>query len=176
VDDYRETLGGFFFDEDVLTLDPDAPLEDVIDGEADFVSAEPFPEDVITTRRFNGQTIESIPLTVGALISLPVPPPSGGIDLSGARFGLSYTHDFDDQERAVIGVPIGANRIPSFALRAEEQNRNQDFITISASVDIDIFGFATASLGYERDQGFDERTSADSVRLLFRVPLGLSGS
>ena len=120
-------------------------------------------------RKFNSQKIESIPLEVGALFSIPFGDGATNRALSFSNFnlGATYTHDFDDQKRTVKGTYPDD---PARSVEYEEENRNQDFISVFAALDFNILNVA-GTLSYQRDQGFDEREWANIISLQLRVPL-----
>jgi len=162
-------------DVDGYTEDPgrqfeDSPGNPLITG--DFVEVRPgdptFDPDDDTRRRFNDQTIESIPLTLGVLLGYPLGVGVPWFELSNVRGGVSYTHDFEDQERTVQARSIN---FPSFSAEYEEENRNQDFVTFTGSLEFGLFGRLRGALTYEHDQGFDERERADRLRLQLRAAL-----
>jgi hypothetical protein len=161
-------------DVDGYTEDPGRQFEDnsgspVFDG--DFEEVKPgdpgFDPDDDTRRRFNDQTIESIPLTLGVLLGYPLGIETTWAGLSNVRGGVSYTHDFEDQKRTVEARSLN---FPEFSAKYEEQNRNQDFVTFTGSLEFDLLGLRGA-LTYEHDQGFDERERADRVQLQLRAAL-----
>jgi hypothetical protein len=164
VDGFRENAGRQFED------DPASPF---ITGE--FVPIGPgdpeFDPAQDTRRRFNSQTIESIPLTVGILLGYPLgPDPATNAAIfapSGLRVGLSYTHDFEDQKRTVRAI---SENFPPFSVEFEEENRNRNFVTFTGSLEFGVIGYRGV-FTYEHDEGFDERSRADRVRLQLRVPL-----
>ena len=56
-----------------------------------------------------------------------------------------------------------------FSAEYDEQNRNQDFVTFTGSLEFGLFARVRGALTYEHDQGFDERDRADRVRLQLRA-------
>jgi hypothetical protein len=119
----------------------------------------------------DGQTIHSIPGRVGMLFTTPLT--AGDADAAGMepwilRTGLSYTHDFADQERTIRSLrdDLGEDVVVTY----EEENRNRDFFSLTGAIG---FGwtFLRGSLNYQHDIGLDERESADIVSLQLRVPL-----
>ena len=161
VDGYTEDPGRQFED------NPGSPLFD-----GDFEEVRPgdptFDPTLDTRRRFNDQTIESIPLTLGILLGYPLGLGVPWFELSNVRGGVSYTHDFEDQKRTVEARSIN---FPEFSVEYEEQNRNEDFVTFTGSLEFGLFGRLRGAVTYEHDEGFDERERADRVRLQLRAAL-----
>jgi len=120
-----------------------------------------------TVRKFDDQTIESVPLRVGALFTTSFADPDADITLSNLSLGATYTHDFDDQKRTVNGDSIN---FPNFSVKYEEQNRNQDYMSVTGAVDFRI-AMVRGTFTYQQDIGFDERERAHVFRLQARVPL-----
>jgi hypothetical protein len=128
-------------------------------------------------RKFNGQTINSIPFKVGALASVPVDKVfSASIDkgkagkgfaLTTMNVGVTYTHDFDNQRRTVKSEFVDS---PDFSVEYEEKNRNQDFVSFLGALDFDLLNLV-GTISYQGDVGFDEREYAHIFTLQLRVPL-----
>jgi Autotransporter beta-domain len=112
-------------------------------------------------RKFNSQTIKSLPLEVGALFSYPLG------KLVNLNLGTTYTHDFDNQERTIKSEFV-AN--PGLSVEYEEKNRNRDFVSVMAGLDFNLLNVA-GTLSYQGDLGFDEREYAHIFALQLRVPL-----
>jgi hypothetical protein len=130
-----------------------------------------FPRGLVggsTIREFSSQTIESIPLKVGVLISAQFGNPEFGI--SGISVGTSYTHDFDDQKRTVEAMSIDR---PATSVEYEERNRNRNYLSVPFALRFNL-GLLRGTFSYEADIGFDERERADTFLLQVRVPVSLA--
>jgi Autotransporter beta-domain len=119
-------------------------------------------------REFNSQSIESLPLEVGALFSYPFDGSGSGVfSLTNLNLGTTYTHDFDNQRRTVK-----SEFEPDQALSVEyqEKNRNQDFVSVIGTLDFSLFNLV-GTISYQGDVGFDEREYAHIFTLQLRMPL-----
>jgi hypothetical protein len=149
VDSYTETVESVF-----RVVSPEEVVQVTID---DFIGSEGTGQ----VRKFNSQTIKSLPLELGALFAYPL------TNLVNLNLGAMYTHDFDSQRRTVKSEFVAR---PQLSVEYEEKNRNQDFVSVMAGLDFNVLQMA-GTLSYQGDVGFDEREYAHIFTLQLRVPL-----
>lgn len=161
----REKIAGYSEEQSAAFADEngsDCVLRGSCSGNFQRQSNPPFT----VARKFNEQTIESIPLRIGVLGSAAIDAYVDEDDRYGLQsvvLGPTYTHDFADQERLVTAEPIGEN-LADLTVVYTETNRNRNFISVTAAAN-GILGPLQTTLTYQRDVGLDEKISADIVRL-----------
>ena len=115
------------------------------------------------------QTIHSVPGRIGVLLATPIFTETNASEDRPnhwrLRTGLSFTHDFSDQDREIRTTRI----VSPFTVTYDEKNRNRNFFSLTAAIGFD-FSAVNGSLNYQRDIGLDERKSADILSLQLRVP------
>ena len=171
VEDVEEYTGELVAASELVLFDRDG------DGAADDFSFAPINDpsgllgEGFGETTVEGQTIHSVPLKIGALFSAPLLADASGNASSpfSVRAGLSFTHDFSDQERTIRGERNPAGLVgQEFTGTVEEENRNRNFFSANIGLGYDFSGI-TAGVDYQRDIGLDERESADTLSATLRI-------